>query len=433
LFIVFLLLFLSACGTGGKSTNQEGSANPQPMKAMEPVTLMLQSQFNGTSKEVWESTLGAEIKKKFPHVTPVYIQRGKGSTIQDLITSGDIPDILWGNLSGIKDLILSTGLNYDLSELVKKNNVDLNQFEPAYIQAIKDANPDGALLGLPKGLLKPYVLFYNKDLFDKFGVPYPKDGMTWDQVYELAKKMTRTDGETVYRGYASAYHTQLRDNPFSVAPMDVNQDKLASVDIWAKMFANISRFYEIQNNHEPSKKYSSLNSLFYKEKNIAMEVAQITEANRFIQENMNWDMVSEPTFPELPKTSSYVGADYYYVTKTSKNKDAAFQVVSWLVSKEFQEQDASKNAAVPSLRTVNMEKVFAKEAPGWEGKNVKALTTNKMAPAPKVRKNDPYTFDQYKALYAAIDDVVFKQKDINTALREAAESFHKSIEADKGK
>lgn len=37
-------------------------------------------------------------------------------------------------------------------------------------------------------------LYYNKDLFDKFGVSYPKDGMTWDEVLELNRQLDKNGG-----------------------------------------------------------------------------------------------------------------------------------------------------------------------------------------------------------------------------------------------
>lgn len=45
------------------------------------------------------------------------------------------------------------------------------------------------------------AVFYNKDLFDKFGIDYPTDNMTWDEMYELSKNMTRSDGDIQYYGY----------------------------------------------------------------------------------------------------------------------------------------------------------------------------------------------------------------------------------------
>jgi len=32
-------------------------------------------------------------------------------------------------------------------------------------------------------------LFYNKTLFDMMEAPYPRDGMTWDEVFELVSRV----------------------------------------------------------------------------------------------------------------------------------------------------------------------------------------------------------------------------------------------------
>ena len=43
------------------------------------------------------------------------------------------------------------------------------------------------------------ILIYNKVVFERFGVPYPRQNMTWDEFFELAKKLThRAGAETVY-------------------------------------------------------------------------------------------------------------------------------------------------------------------------------------------------------------------------------------------
>ncbi|PNV62511.1 ABC transporter substrate-binding protein [Clostridium sp. chh4-2] len=50
-----------------------------------------------------------------------------------------------------------------------------------------------------------YVMFYNKGVFDKAGVPYPTNDMTFEEYDEMAKKLTDTTfgSET----YGSHYHT----------------------------------------------------------------------------------------------------------------------------------------------------------------------------------------------------------------------------------
>jgi multiple sugar transport system substrate-binding protein len=65
------------------------------------------------------------------------------------------------------------------------------------MERIRNLGNKGEIYTLPFSL-NFSVLFYNKDLFDKFAVSYPPDSMTWDQAIELGKKMARTDGGTVY-------------------------------------------------------------------------------------------------------------------------------------------------------------------------------------------------------------------------------------------
>lgn len=45
------------------------------------------------------------------------------------------------------------------------------------------------------------VLFYNKDLFDKAGLPYPKEGWTLDDFRQTALRLTSGDGATQVYGY----------------------------------------------------------------------------------------------------------------------------------------------------------------------------------------------------------------------------------------
>lgn len=44
-----------------------------------------------------------------------------------------------------------------------------------------------------------WAVYYNKNLFDQFGIPYPEGSWTWEDYTELAKELTRTiDGQKIY-------------------------------------------------------------------------------------------------------------------------------------------------------------------------------------------------------------------------------------------
>ena len=48
---------------------------------------------------------------------------------------------------------------------------------------------NGDVYGLPYDF-GPYIIYYNKDLFDKHGVEYPTSSMTWDEFLEKCRALT---------------------------------------------------------------------------------------------------------------------------------------------------------------------------------------------------------------------------------------------------
>lgn len=420
--------FLTACqkennaATSTATPGSQGSAaRPGYDSLSKPVTIVFQSAYNETSPQSVEQTMFKRIKEKFPNVDPVYIQRGKGTTIQDLITAGTVPDILWGSLSTVNDLILSTNLGYDLTEMAKKYQYDLGQFSPAALNGIRNASGKGGLLGLPKNNLKTAVLFYNKDIFDKFGVPYPKDGMTWDETYDLAKKMTRNEGGVQYYGFSMFPNALLRDNSLSVPAMDSKEDKLFQADNWGKIFTNLKRFFELSGNayKDQDKQFRAGNS--------AMYVDLITSHPSLTLANINWDMASLPIYNEKPGIGSRIPYDYYFITQSSKNKEAAFELITYLLSEEFQLGDA-KDGFLPSTSKIDILKNFGENVEGLRSKNLKALVTNKPADALPERNPGLSPINTDSNISKAFERVVTGVEDINTSLRKADEEIRKAAD-----
>lgn len=98
------------------------------------------------------------------------------------------------------DLILNSYGNYailsqegyftDLKPLLSERKIKLEQFYPQMISSFE--NESKQLLGIAP-LVNSDVIWYNKDLFDEYGVPYPTDLMSWEQTLQLAKQFENTD------------------------------------------------------------------------------------------------------------------------------------------------------------------------------------------------------------------------------------------------
>jgi multiple sugar transport system substrate-binding protein len=76
-------------------------------------------------------------------------------------------------------------------------------------QALKQFTWQGQLMGLPADIT-PYVIEYNKDLFDAAGVDYPALDWTWDDFLALAVKLTQGEGDTKQYGFVAEYY-ELND------------------------------------------------------------------------------------------------------------------------------------------------------------------------------------------------------------------------------
>ncbi len=109
-------------------------------------------------------------------------------------TAGTPPDLwtTWGP-SGFKDYY-ARGLIADLTPYIQRDNYDLSDFFP---QVVEYFTVDGKMYGMPHTLGASYV-FYNKDMFDAAGVPYPPTDWndrtwTWDRMLEACSKIAYRD------------------------------------------------------------------------------------------------------------------------------------------------------------------------------------------------------------------------------------------------
>jgi multiple sugar transport system substrate-binding protein len=138
-------------------------------------------------------------------------------------------------------------------------------------------------------------------------------------------------------------------------------------------------------------------------------------------------MATMPTYKELPKTGTQVNAPYYAITPASKNRDAAFKVIAYLISDPVQ-IEGNKDGRLTVLKDEAIRKQYGANIKEYAGKHIEAAITLQAA------KPRPYTiYDNFGVIHLAdaIQDIVLEGKDVNTALREADEATNKDIEANK--
>ena len=80
----------------------------------------------------------------------------------------------------------------DLDAVADFANPDLYPQEQMAVWKFDGAN----MYAIPENI-QSMALFYNKDIFDAAGVPYPDENTTWDDIKVIAAKLKKEEGDTV--------------------------------------------------------------------------------------------------------------------------------------------------------------------------------------------------------------------------------------------
>ncbi|WP_284645946.1 ABC transporter substrate-binding protein [Paenibacillus silviterrae] len=426
LSMLAMITVLAGCGGGGQGTgnDRQSDAPKTPVVDTSPATLKVYLSNSSLTDQDLNTLIGEPLKKKYPHISIEAIKPGKGTSIAELVAAGQPPDIIYTN-----NLDFGTYKTLDLLEditpLLKKHQVDLNRFEQQMLPS--DSSDKGAVYGLPF-FAHFSALYYNKNIFDRFGVPYPKDGMTWEEVIELAKKVSRLDNGVEYRGLDPDTIARMA-MPLSITLVDAKTNRATiDTDGWRTVFTLAKEIWSIPHNRPEKLNSFQARNWFMKDQNVAMLPYNnllnigLEEASKL---GLNWDLVQYPSYKEKPNLYNHVDSQNFLIAKSSKYKDQAVQFLSVMSSDEVQMESARRTARLSSLKNPEMKKALGADMPFLQGKNLQSIFKSTSPPAPE--------FSTYNNLVRDISFKSFEEylngKDLNTALREAEEKINKRIES----
>ncbi|MEF3308272.1 extracellular solute-binding protein [Paenibacillus sp. GYB004] len=416
---LLLSVAVSACGGAPSSGNEAAPADPQSQKR-DPVTLTF--LYNGYSKELVDE-LKSKIETKFPHIKLNVMMEAKGAMLEDVIGSGTELDAVARTAGGVFQAMKFQVMT-DLTPYIEKSKFDLNRFAPGVLESIKSYSPKGEILFMPYELNNT-TLVYNKSIFDKFGVPYPKDGMTWTQIYDLTKQISRMEGGTKYKGIKLNALNMIYRNQLGLTFIDPKTfAPTVNTEQWKKYVETMTSFYTIPNN-EPA---SDDDVNFFNRQTLAMRVgpSPLDLLPAAVEKGLDWDVVTLPHFDGMKDVGSQMNAPFFSMVPTSKHKEEVFEVLAYLVSDEIQAAN-SRKGRVSVLRSEQVMAEFGKDLPILQGKNIKAFTAEKIA---KPIVSTYYDGGARSRMSQLVDRLVGGPDDLNTALRKAEEDIKKQITDD---
>jgi multiple sugar transport system substrate-binding protein len=300
----------------------------------------------------------------------------------------------------------SRGVLLDLTPYIQAEGYPLTALNALGVKDFTTA--DGKQEGIPRDL-NVIALFYNKDMFDKAGVPYPDDSWDWQKLVDVAKQLTldtNADGKpdqwglytetTDMENYWSSLvwqnggdiiapdgKTTVLDTPQAAGGIQFLQDL-----IWKdKVVPDPAIFAETGDAFEQGKAAMEINGSWL----VATDEAA----------KLHFGIAPIPKGPAGRVTS--VNPTGAVIFKGSKSPDAAWAFVKYLASPAAQQKLMTLKSSIP----VNTEVLTGPFASSYDGAQVLADALTYAHLKPSFKGYDEFT----TALQNELDTHVFNAPD----------------------
>lgn len=308
-----------------------------------------------------------DIKVDFIHIPQNYFPK-----IHLLFASNLAPDVIF-----INNLYLPIYANAGVLEEVNSKQQMANSEENSiyhlpftfYPKALEALSYKGKLYAIPRDI-STLVVYYNKDLFDKYDVKVPNKYWTFEDYLAISKKLTKDiDGD----GKTDLWGSGFEENLFYVLPWLMSEgggilsDNLNTIIFnepesrkGLTFYADLRKKYHVAPTEAESAS-ETMAQMFLQEK-IAMQISGRWLVPKFREDaKFNWNVINFPA----GNAGSIVPLDAsgWAVAKSSKHKKEAMRLVKYLSSKESIEKFTQSGLIVPARIDVGgkcgkNEKVF---------------------------------------------------------------------------
>ncbi len=182
-----------AVGGGAGSPKPANDApNAEPWKSLDPAAaeeITLKVMY--ASEPAFYEDYGNLFLSKYPKVEFQVIAlsetRGEGDQLEEFrrVVRERQPDVLLMNET-VYAALAADGALYDLEMPIRSGDFDEEGLFPGVTDMLR-AKGGGKLYGL-SDTFRSKALYYNRTLFETYGVPTPTEGMTWEDVLALSNR-----------------------------------------------------------------------------------------------------------------------------------------------------------------------------------------------------------------------------------------------------
>ena len=291
-----------------------------------------------------------------------------------------MPDVFWMH-SNTAQMYMENDLLLNLDDYIAKDDaIDLANYYEGVVD-LYNRDDNGSQYALPKDH-DTIALLYNKAIFDKYGVEYPTDDWTWEDVRDAAAKITEAGKADGVYGYAintsnnqDGWYNIIYDYGGQVITDDHKGTTIGSDEAKAGM-EMLRQILEVSAPQTVVAE-TGTDSLF----NSGL-AAMITQGSWMINTFYKAEHHDDYAWAMLPyadvngngqcdkgeRYSAYNGLGWAAAANTA-NPDAAYSLISYFCSEKAQKEQAALGVTMGGMKGVSED--FAN---AFEGMDVSACT-----------------------------------------------------------
>ena len=341
--LLMAFLFTSACGQGEvQPVSFMVFGEPAELKAYQNLVAAFEKQH-------------PEIKVELIHIPSQGDYRKRLAA--DLV-GGEPADVVLINYRRFSGLAIKNAFE-PLGPYLEKS--DLIAYDDFYALSMRAFSLNDQVICIPQNI-SSLVAFYNKDVFDAAGIPYPDAGWTWDDFISASKALTLdfdSDGRIDQYG-AGVEPTLIRVAPFVwqnggkvsinnaltlADPLDLEAVQWF-VD-WQVMHHIVPNAVEEKAESSESRFINGRTAIYFNSRRL---VPTFREINAF-----DWDIAP---LPVGRSDATILHSDAYCLPSASKHKQAAWTFIEYANSIDGQTLVSQSGRTVPSLFQVAESDAF---------------------------------------------------------------------------
>lgn len=328
--LLIVIVIISGCSNSTETIEYEG----------DPMIKATLKVLSTGSKEEFMDSVGDLFISKYPNIQFELVPFNSDNILE--VTEKDQPDVFILKIKEYRQLIEEDQLK-DIDILLSDDRFNVEGIVSGTLSYVRDIGKR-KLYGIPAQFTSK-ALYYNKDLFDQYGVPYPEDQMTWEEVFQLAQRFPSQDG--VYGFYSRDFGYLVDDVALSRGLAGINAKEMRmNVDSksYREVFQIVLNAYNSNAVILPELSLIDVDDPF-----ITGTAAMTVEFNSYITNtihrakskqgnafDLNWDIVTAPVHADQREISPYMTVGgIYALNKESTQQQAAWEFVKFATGEDL--------------------------------------------------------------------------------------------------